>query len=267
MQNNIKLYKNLIFSDSETRKYSNKYTFFSKWNKLKSFLHIVTWLPLNLHTLLHTTKNNISPMEPKEDKMRKCPICSKAFPTKQRLRHHIFIHDPDAKLKCEVGEFTSLQNQPTMYNILNLFQTCGKIFKNSLRLKVHIGSLHTGIKFLGQICRKELSCSTSLRNHMDRIHSAKERPRYPCKFPDCTKSFLNKGHVSDHFKMEHAENPVRFPCFLCWKEFKTRPGLNLHISSHTKEKVYKCKICGKRFGQSPHLSRHEVIFLAYIKRS
>lgn len=206
-------------------------------------------------------------MEPKEDKMRKCPICSKAFPTKQRLRHHIFIHDPDAKLKCEVGEFTSLQNQPTMYNILNLFQTCGKIFKNSLRLKVHIGSLHTGIKFLGQICRKELSCSTSLRNHMDRIHSAKERPRYPCKFPDCTKSFLNKGHVSDHFKMEHAENPVRFPCFLCWKEFKTRPGLNLHISSHTKEKVYKCKICGKRFGQSPHLSRHEVIFLAYIKRS
>ncbi|XP_035715904.1 zinc finger protein 25-like [Folsomia candida] len=57
--------------------------------------------------------------------------------------------------------------------------------------------------------------------------------------------------------MEHAENPVRFRCTLCAREFKRREYLNLHITTnHTGEKAYKCSTCEKRFVQRSHLQIH-----------
>lgn len=90
------------------------------------------------------------------------------------------------------------------------------------------------------------------------VHSTTERERIPCTFLGCEKTFVHKGGVTKHFNSEHAENPIRYLCTLCQKEFKSMKDLTRHIDTHTREKSYKCTICGKGFGQAQNLKRHEV---------
>lgn len=108
------------------------------------------------------------------------------------------------------------------------------------------------------ICQRQYSRMESLRNHMNLVHNTTERPRHPCTFPGCGKTYQNKTWVVYHFRMEHYENPARFGCTLCGREFKANPDLVKHIATHTTEKPHKCSSCGTRFVQISSLKRHEV---------
>ncbi|XP_035716312.1 PR domain zinc finger protein 5-like isoform X2 [Folsomia candida] len=111
------------------------------------------------------------------------------------------------------------------------------------------------------ICHRVFYTSTDLRRHIGAVHSTIERPRFQCGFPDCDKSYPVKDDVSKHTKREHTENPTRFPCALCGKEFKTRRVLLTHITTHTTEKAYICSVCGRRFPGAGNLKSHEVTHL------
>ncbi|OXA37370.1 Zinc finger protein 2 [Folsomia candida] len=71
--------------------------------------------------------------------------------------------------------------------------------------------------------------------------------------------FKDVGSVLKHFKGEHAENPVRFRCTLCVKEFKQKCSLDKHIAVHTTEKCYKCSTCGRSFALRGNLRTHQRI--------
>lgn len=107
-------------------------------------------------------------------------------------------------------------------------------------------------------CHRAFFNSTTLRNHIKRAHSTKERPRFPCSFPGCEKTFLNKIYISQHVKTEHAQTPILFACTLCGREFKLKNHLNNHFSTHTKEKSFKCATCGRSFALKMNLKNHEV---------
>ncbi|OXA44481.1 hypothetical protein Fcan01_20862 [Folsomia candida] len=106
-------------------------------------------------------------------------------------------------------------------------------------------------------CHRMFFNSAKLRQHIDTVHSTKKRRRLPCTVPGCEKTFLHKGNVVRHVRTDHAQNPVRYPCTLCGKEFKLRCHLENHILTHTTEKHYKCATCGKSFAQMGHLKDHE----------
>lgn len=108
------------------------------------------------------------------------------------------------------------------------------------------------------VCHRVCSTPSHLRRHIDTVHTTLKRPRFPCEFPGCGKTYLNLRSVSLHIKTEHSANPVRFPCTLCWKEFKTRPNLEKYISTHTTEKAYICSTCRRSFSQRTAMQRHEV---------
>ncbi|OXA45956.1 zinc finger protein 227 [Folsomia candida] len=177
--------------------------------------------------------------------IKKCPHCSKTFKDKSGLNCHLITHDADAAVKCEV---------------------CRKPYKNRLVLNVHFRMQHGPYKkiYRCKICHKEFSTSQSIKKHMAAMHSTKPRPRLPCTFSGCDKSFLNKDDVTQHFKMNHTENPRRFRCTLCDKKFKYPRDLNEHLMYHTKEKAYKCATCGKGFPKKSKLARHE---LTHLERS
>ncbi|OXA45150.1 oocyte zinc finger protein XlCOF14 [Folsomia candida] len=113
---------------------------------------------------------------------------------------------------------------------------------------------------------KQPSCDTchqvfftlgTLRRHIAVIHSTMERPRFPCSFPGCSKTYLYKRHILEHVKIDHAKNPVRFPCTLCGKEFKTRTELERHIPTHTTEKPYNCATCGRSYANRGNMISHQ----------
>ncbi|XP_021961676.2 PR domain zinc finger protein 5 [Folsomia candida] len=99
--------------------------------------------------------------------------------------------------------------------------------------------------------------SPSLRRHTEAIHITHERPRLPCGFVGCDKTFLKKQNVSRHVRAEHAENPVRFRCTLCGKEFKMKIELESHVPTHTTEKPYNCATCGRSFALRRTMKSHE----------
>ncbi|XP_021961641.1 gastrula zinc finger protein XlCGF7.1 [Folsomia candida] len=154
---------------------------------------------------------------------------------------HLDTQTPDAKVNCQV---------------------CGKIFKNPPSLRSHMRSIHTDRERPScDICHRVFFNSANLRTHMKAVHSTRERPRFPCGFRGCEKTFLHKSRVSQHVKTEHAENPVRFRCTLCGKDFKTRTELETHIFTHTTEKPYDCATCGRSFASREHLKSHEMTHL------
>ncbi|XP_035712232.1 gastrula zinc finger protein XlCGF8.2DB-like isoform X2 [Folsomia candida] len=180
------------------------------------------------------------------EKKRKCPKCSKTFKTGYDLTNHIVRHDPNAKVKCQV---------------------CGLIYKNRLALSSHMWHIHRTRELPRcDTCNRVFSTVQNLRVHTDTVHSTRERLRLPCTFPGCEKTFLHKHHVARHVRTNHAENPVRFPCTLCRKEFKTRVELEGHILTHTTEKPHTCTTCGRRFAHKSHMRSHEVTHLEKATR-
>ncbi|XP_035711565.1 gastrula zinc finger protein XlCGF8.2DB-like [Folsomia candida] len=165
-----------------------------------------------------------------------CPKCSKTLATKAILTTHLATHDPDAKVKCQI---------------------CGKISKTPASLAAHMWSVHSDRERPRcATCDQVFSSVRAMRAHTEIAHRKKERPRFPCTFPGCEKSYLYKGHVVKHVQTKHAENPVRFPCTLCGKEFKTRTELVPQISTHTTEKPHNCATCGKGFARMGDMKVH-----------
>lgn len=167
-----------------------------------------------------------------------CQECPRTFLTKDSYRNHIkYYHSTLKKYSCNLCQFK------TQYR----------------------GNLSTHLKmrhdpdcrlFECYFCRRKFKSKGELENHI--VTHTTEREECPCSFTGCGKIFSKKSSLTNHVKMEHTENPVRFGCTLCDKEFKNRTCLNSHIATHTTEKAYKCTTCGRRLAGLSGLIRHGV---------
>ncbi|OXA41528.1 Zinc finger protein 62 [Folsomia candida] len=177
-------------------------------------------------------------MELERKKKWACPHCPKAFHTKQKVQKHAINHnDTNAQVKCEI---------------------CKKTLKNPGRLFIHVRDVHSDKpKPSCLVCQKEYTTRENLRVHVKNMHTTAPRTRHPCTWPGCDKTFLRAGDAGKHFKREHVQNPVRFRCALCDKEFKDQGNLRRHIiAAHTMEKAHVCSTCGKRFKAADILKYH-----------
>ncbi|OXA47634.1 Zinc finger protein 26 [Folsomia candida] len=216
----------------------------------KQFFHFVEMVShFRRHTLERRQSRKFAlrfRMEPPPGSGWRCSKCLKTFNTKANLRYHMFSHDTFAKAKCEI---------------------CGKVLKNPLVLSQHIKRHHTKRDRPScNICHRVFATPQNLRAHISTVHNRTKRPRFPCEFPGCGKTYLNKEGVSTHIKAEHSENPIRFPCTLCGKEFEAKRDLELHINTHTTEKAYICPNCGRGFAHRTSLKNHEATHLAKSTR-
>ncbi|XP_035700591.1 zinc finger protein 600-like isoform X2 [Folsomia candida] len=167
-----------------------------------------------------------------------CPTCSKTLSTKKNLKRHIVTHGAYTNVKCQI---------------------CRKLFKNPAVLESHVTRSHScQPKLVCSVCCKEYGTRQDLQRHFNAKHISTPRPRYPCKFPGCGKTYLEKSTATHHFQLEHVQNLVRFPCPLCEKEFKDKAYVAKHIAIHTTEKSHKCEICQKSFVEAVSLKNHKI---------
>jgi len=130
---------------------------------------------------------------------------------------------------------------------------CGKVFKNSSRMKTH-RKIHAGLRpFQCQECGKAFTERPSLRKHI-RIKHPKpdEEIIFSCKV--CEKIYTSKQGLVNHELSHSKENP--YLCNSCGREFYNLSILRKHELTHNPENPFPCDVCGKHFKLQVYLNKH-----------
>ncbi|XP_055751529.1 uncharacterized protein LOC129831928 [Salvelinus fontinalis] len=212
-----------------------------------------------------------------------CSLCPFNHIEIEKLHQHIRIRHraEDRKLLCskESGTDHPFPSSSTKRNpYVPIIKThkcthCGKVFKCSKTLKVHIG-IHT-LPFHCNQCEKRFSSRCGLKKHQ-RVHTGER----PFKCSHCDRKFMCAGSLKWHVRTHTGEHPYccticgktsvqhlarhmrmhagekNYLCSICGKAFLSSGELRLHTRSHTGECPYTCKHCGKGFKASCHLTLH-----------
>ncbi|CAI5791048.1 finger 646 [Podarcis lilfordi] len=80
-----------------------------------------------------------------------------------------------------------------------------------------------------------------------------ERP-YKCK--QCPRSYRHAGSLVNHRRTHEVG---LFCCLLCHKDFSNPMALKSHLRTHTEEKRYKCRDCGRSFRAFSQLTGHHCL--------
>lgn len=124
---------------------------------------------------------------------------------------------------------------------------CKKIFDDVATLKEH-QVIHK--VFVCEVCGRGFLKKSYLQDHRE-AHGTEKA--YTCKF--CGKSFKRRTVLVKH-KRIHT-HPRQCICEHCGKRFNDNGTLKTHkLLLHTKERNFKCMICGQTFPLKPTLDKH-----------
>ena len=160
-----------------------------------------------------------------------CEQCGKIFKKYCDLRRHMVTHTGAKDFICPV---------------------CAKRFSLEQNLARH-QKIHDGIGYDCEYCKKTFSQSTSMKEHVARVHTG--LLPHACKL--CDAKFASYAPLMRHNISQHgAEKPLR--CEECGKGFISRPELTNHMRTHTGERPYDCEKCGHQFASPSGLRAHKV---------
>uniref|UniRef100_A0A1I7ZPB2 Zinc finger, C2H2 type n=1 Tax=Steinernema glaseri TaxID=37863 RepID=A0A1I7ZPB2_9BILA len=141
----------------------------------------------------------------KGDRKYPCPLCSRSFEKRDRLRIHVLhVHENHRPHVCSV---------------------CGKAFSQSSSLNKHL-RVHSGERpYKCTFCTKSFTASSILRTHI-RQHSGEK----PFKCSICGKSFASHAAHDSHVRRAHSANEThRYKCAVCDKFFEHESHLAFHV--------------------------------------
>ena len=182
------------------------------------------------------------------------PSCNKAFKNKSCLRQHALSHGEKTQ-QCEICGAKFFRKPGLRRHMQKHFgkqfccDECPHRFCSAHALKVHIESVHKGIKsFACSMCELKFYQSHSLKKHM-RIHTG-EKP-FQCE--QCPARFSIAAALRKHMLRHTGEKPYR--CEDCGQAYSCRHSFTMHRKKHHSSSVYTCE-CGQAFAIRPSLDFH-----------
>ena len=191
------------------------------------------------------------------DKLYSCTFCDKRLRTKYEHKMHELCHKGQLP-QCPVcgGRYVALEKHLLIHSTdsyKHVCFVCKKAFRQASNLKSHM-LVHTDVKaYTCQDCGREYKTSTYLKLHIRSAHL--QQKNHVCSF--CGKRFAHRVSLKAHIPVHTDEKP--YHCETCDKSFKTRANLAAHQTVHSSEKHFICSTCGKCFRRDCALKRHNLI--------
>ena len=121
----------------------------------------------------------------------------------------------------------STSNQADDASIEYNCDLCGKVFGKSKNLKMHVKTVHQGIKMSCHVCTKEFCNKEDLKTHIKRDHEG-DLNYNTCE--SCGKAFSRPGNLYTHIKSVHKKLKDQ-KCDFCERMYSRRDALRKHIQT------------------------------------
>ena len=138
---------------------------------------------------------------------------------------------------------------------------CSYVGKIPRSLKLHIRSVHEGVRFLCPECGHESRRKWDLQDHVRRVHKKEldqsymniepEISTYECN--ECGKGFATMQNLTVHTEVHSKQ---RIQCDQCDKSYTNAGNLHTHKKKEHEGIKYDCLGCGKQFKQKCKLTKH-----------
>ena len=134
------------------------------------------------------------------------------------------------------------------------WELCGKQFLRNSSLYTHVKTIHEGIRFKCNVCKRDFSSKQMAVTHEFNVHGEGENTVRKCE--TCGEEFRYFSNLNRHIKKIH-QSPVMVKFTICSKEFTVNRTLKLHMESVHEKKRYACDFCNKTFAYEACVIRHK----------
>ncbi|XP_055761386.1 zinc finger protein 420-like isoform X6 [Salvelinus fontinalis] len=148
-----------------------------------------------------------------------CEVCGKTFTRVTAMKRHQLTHTENLKFKCH---------------------KCEKLFSDGHNLKRH----------QRRVCEKEL-------NMLDEDKNEEEIPQPSTSKPQITSLLKTPSPLEPSHQGTLDTITATNTCSVCGRFFTRTSSLVRHMSSHSKERPFRCVNCGKRFKYSYDFRKHQ----------